>query len=142
MPGLVDHIIVVDDASSDETGRAAKDVGDARTEVIRLVENQGVGDAILTGHRRVMSLGADVAVVMAGDAQMNPNHLPALLDPIVSGEAQFTKANRFYAIGPFDGMDLRPGSGRAERTIRTRRRTARHRSETRSRCCRSRPELS
>ena len=104
MPDFVDHIIVVDDASADETGRAAKDVGDARTEVIRLLENQGVGGAILTGHRRALAVGADVSVVMAGDAQMDPEQLPALLDPIAAGEAQFTKANRFYAIGSFDGM--------------------------------------
>ncbi len=104
MPDLVDHIIVVDDASTDETGRFAKDAADSRTEVIRLLENQGVGGAILAGHRRAIEVGADVSVVMAGDAQMNPDHLPALLDPIASGEAQFTKANRFYAFGSFDGM--------------------------------------
>jgi glycosyltransferase involved in cell wall biosynthesis len=104
MPDLVDHIIVVDDASTDETGRAAKSVGDERTEVVTLIENQGVGGAILAGHRRALELGADVAVVMAGDAQMNPDHLPSLLAPIAAGEAQFTKANRFYAMGSFDGM--------------------------------------
>jgi glycosyltransferase involved in cell wall biosynthesis len=104
MPGFVDHVVVVDDASSDDTASAAKAVQDPRTEVITLVENQGVGGAILVGHQRVMSLDADVSVVMAGDAQMNPDFLGALLDPIVAGEAQFTKANRFYGMGSFDGM--------------------------------------
>ena len=104
MPDLVDHIIIVDDASTDETGRVAKDAADSRTEVMRLLENQGVGGAILAGHKRAMDMGADVSVVMAGDAQMDPDHLPALLDPIASGEAQFTKANRFYGFGSFDGM--------------------------------------
>lgn len=104
MPSIVDHIIVVDDASSDGTGEAAKSVGDSRTEVITLVENQGVGGAILTGHRQALALGADVSVVMAGDAQMDPDYLPALLDPIASGQAQFTKANRFFGRGSFAGM--------------------------------------
>ena len=103
-PDLVDHVIVVDDASTDGTAEAAESVGDKRLEVVRLTENQGVGGAILAGHRKALELGADVAVVMAGDAQMNPDHLPALLDPIAEGDAQFTKANRFYAYGSFTGM--------------------------------------
>jgi glycosyltransferase involved in cell wall biosynthesis len=104
MPDLVDYIIVVDDASSDGTGEAAKAVGDERTQIITLLNNQGVGGAILNGHRQSLAVGADVSVVMAGDAQMDPDYLPALLDPIASGRAQFTKANRFYGRGSFSGM--------------------------------------
>lgn len=103
-PSLVDHIVVVDDASSDSTAEAAGSTADSRAEVITLKENQGVGGAILTGHRRALELGADVAVVMAGDAQMDPNYLPALLDPIANGDAEFTKANRFFGPGSFRGM--------------------------------------
>jgi len=104
MPALVDHIIVVDDASTDGTGEAAKAVGDPRGEVLTLLENQGVGGAIIAGHERAMALGADVSVVMAGDAQMDPEFLPAMLDPIAAGEAEFTKANRFHGVGSFAGM--------------------------------------
>ena len=103
-PQLVDHVIVVDDASTDGTADVARDTNDPRVEVIELPQNQGVGGAILTGHQRALQLDADVSVVMAGDAQMDPDHLPALLDPIADGFAQFTKANRFYAYGSFDGM--------------------------------------
>src|SRR5688572_22196045 len=85
MPGFVDHIIVVDDASSDDTGNAAKAVGDARTDVITLLDNQGNGGAIVNGHLRSLDLGADVSVVMDGDAQMDPEYLSALLEPIASG---------------------------------------------------------
>ncbi len=104
MPAFVDHIIVVDDASTDATGEAAKAVADPRTEVLTLVENLGVGGATVAGHRHALIVGADVVVVMDGDAQMDPDYMTALLDPIVSGDAQFTKANRFYAMGSFDGM--------------------------------------
>lgn len=103
-PSLVDHIIVVDDASTDGTSDAARATGDPRLEVHRLEENQGVGGAILTGHARALELGADVSVVMAGDAQMDPDFLPQLLDPIADGEAGFTKANRFYDAKSFEGM--------------------------------------
>jgi glycosyltransferase involved in cell wall biosynthesis len=104
MPPLVDHVIVVDDASPDGTSEAAGAVLDPRLELITLAENQGVGGAILTGHRRALEIGADVAVVMAGDAQMDPAYLPALLDPIADGEAGYTKANRFFGPGSFRGM--------------------------------------
>lgn len=104
MPALVDHIIVVDDASSDATSERAKGTGEPRLELIRLEENQGVGGAVMRGHQRALELGADVSVVMAGDGQMDPAYLPALLDPIVEGEAGFTKANRFHAVGSFEGM--------------------------------------
>jgi glycosyltransferase involved in cell wall biosynthesis len=103
-PAFVDHVIVVDDASSDSTSTAAKEVGDPRLEVHRLPENQGVGGAIVFGHKRALELGCDVSVVMAGDAQMDPAYLTQLLDPIADGEAGFTKANRFYAEGSFEGM--------------------------------------
>jgi len=103
-PELVDHIVVVDDCSPDDTSDAARSVGDPRLDLVRHEVNQGVGGSILTGHQRALDLGADVMVVMAGDAQMDPEFLPALIDPIADGDAQFTKANRFYAYGSFTGM--------------------------------------
>jgi glycosyltransferase involved in cell wall biosynthesis len=103
-PALVDHIIVVDDASPDATSDVAAAVGDPRVEVIRHERNTGVGGAIITGHRRAMELGADIDVVMAGDNQMDPAYLTALLDPIVTDGYGFTKANRFYSTSSFQGM--------------------------------------
>ena len=103
-PAFVDHVIVVDDASIDATSTAAVAVLDARVEVHRLPENQGVGGAIVFGHKRALELGCDVSVVMAGDAQMDPAYLTQLIDPIADGEAGFTKPNRFYGEGSFEGM--------------------------------------
>jgi glycosyltransferase involved in cell wall biosynthesis len=104
MPELVDRVVVVDDASPDGTARAARAAADHRTEVVTLERNQGVGGAIVAGHKRVIELGADVSVVMAGDGQMDPAYLPALLDPIVEDGYGFTKANRFYSFTSFEGM--------------------------------------
>src|SRR5438445_3430620 len=104
VPSFVDHIVVVDDCSTDGTSGAALAVGDPRVTLIRHERNTGVGGAILDGHRRVLGLAADVSVVMAGDAQMDPDYLPDLLDPIADGEADFTKANRFFSRTSFCGM--------------------------------------
>jgi dolichol-phosphate mannosyltransferase len=99
MPAFVDHVIVVDDASRDATSALARAAGDARLEVIRHAENRGVGAAIITGYRRARALGADAVAVMAGDGQMDPIDLPAVVRPILRGEADYVKGNRLLHPG-------------------------------------------
>ncbi len=94
VPDFVDHIVVVDDASVDRTWTVAKQ-NSRSIEIIRHEKNSGVGAAIVTGYRRVLARGIDTAVVMAGDGQMDPADLPALLDPIADGRADYSKGNRF-----------------------------------------------
>ena len=93
VPNLVDHVVVVDDASTDETSERVET--DGRVELLRHGTNRGVGGAIATGYRRALEKDCDVAVVMAGDGQMDPDDLPALLAPIADGEADYVKGNRF-----------------------------------------------
>jgi glycosyltransferase involved in cell wall biosynthesis len=93
VPDLVDHVVVVDDASTDETSE--RFATSERIELIRHDTNRGVGGAIATGYRRALERDCDVAVVMAGDGQMDPDDLPALLAPIAAGEADYVKGNRF-----------------------------------------------
>ena len=97
VPAYVDHVIVVDDASTDATAARGREAGDARgaTEVLVHDVNRGVGGAIVTGYRRALELGADAVAVMAGDGQMDPADLPSLLDPIVAGVADYGKGSRF-----------------------------------------------
>ena len=100
VPEIADHILVIDDASRDDTAHQAELAAlrrsePARVEVIRHTANRGVGGAITTGYLRAIALGADIAVVMAGDGQMDPRDLPALLDPIARGDADYVKGNRF-----------------------------------------------
>jgi len=104
MPATVDHVLVVDDASPDDTSEVATAVDDPRTEVLRHECNKGVGGAIVTGHRRALELGADVCVVMAGDGQMDPEQLPRLLTPLAQHGYAFAKANRFYSATSYAGM--------------------------------------
>jgi glycosyltransferase involved in cell wall biosynthesis len=104
MPEFVDHIVIVDDCSPDATSDVVRSIASPRVTLIRHEVNQGVGGAIITGHRAAMELGSDVNVIMAGDAQMDPAHLPALLEPVTEGGYGFAKANRFFAPESFEGM--------------------------------------
>lgn len=104
MPEFVDHIVIVDDCSPDATSDVVRSIDSTRVTLLRHEVNQGVGGAIITGHRAAIELGADVNVVMAGDAQMDPEHLPALLDQVTDDGYGFAKANRFYAPESFEGM--------------------------------------
>jgi glycosyltransferase involved in cell wall biosynthesis len=94
VPSFVDWVIVVDDASSDATAQRAQSV-ERDIELVRHERNRGVGAAIVSGYRRALELNLDVAVVMAGDGQMDPEDMPALLDPIAEGRADYVKGNRF-----------------------------------------------
>jgi glycosyltransferase involved in cell wall biosynthesis len=95
IPSFVDNVLVVDDASADRTVLEASRAGRRGLEVLRHPRNRGVGAAIATGYRRALELGVDVAVVMAGDGQMEPSDLPRLLEPLVAGSADYVKGNRF-----------------------------------------------
>ncbi|GAB1644512.1 glycosyltransferase family 2 protein [Krasilnikovia sp. MM14-A1259] len=106
IPEFVDNIVVVDDCSTDATADEVGTVNDPRLILIRHEVNLGVGGAIGGGHRQALQLGCDVSVVMAGDNQMDPAHLPALLTPIADGQALFTKANRFYSRDSYKGMPM------------------------------------
>jgi len=94
VPAFVDHIVVVDDGSSDGTCERARGSGDPRVVVEVHGHNRGVGAAIATGYQRAFASGADVVAVMAGDAQMDPTDLQALLWPVIEGEADYTKGDR------------------------------------------------
>ena len=94
VPSFVDQIIVVDDCSRDRTSERASESKRAPL-VLRHSANRGVGAAIVTGYREALDRHFDVAVVMAGDGQMDPDDLPALLDPIAEGVADYSKGNRF-----------------------------------------------
>jgi glycosyltransferase involved in cell wall biosynthesis len=94
IPRFVDHIIVVDDASTDATAERAARVRDDRVSMIRNASNRGVGAAIASGYARALEFGADWIVVMAADGQMDPADVRALLRPLAGGDADYVKGNR------------------------------------------------
>src|ERR671939_2079670 len=75
VPGFVDRIYVVDDASTDGTVAVARGIRDPRVEVIVHERNEGVGGAIITGYKRALAERMDVTAVMAADNQMEPDDL-------------------------------------------------------------------
>ncbi len=98
MPEYVDHIVLVDDLSRDNTIEIIKKLKKANNKLV-LIEhgiNQGVGGAIASGYKWARDKNIDLTVVMAGDGQMNPDDLPALLDPVVEGKADYSKGNRLF----------------------------------------------
>jgi glycosyltransferase involved in cell wall biosynthesis len=97
VPGFVDRIYVVDDASGDATAERARELGDPRVEVITHDRNGGVGAAILTGYQRALEDGVGATAVMAGDNQMDPAELETLLRPVLAGEVDYAKANRLIS---------------------------------------------
>lgn len=97
MPDLVDRIVIVDDCSKDRTSDVVRSNSRFAQGVVHLVRhsvNQGVGAAIASGYEWARDNDMDIAVVMAGDGQMNPDDLPAILDPVVDDRADYTKGNR------------------------------------------------
>lgn len=95
VPAFADHVLVVDDGSRDGTAARARACARPGLEVLVHPDNRGVGAAIATGYRRARELGADVAAVMAGDAQMDPDDLPFLIEAVVQGGADYAKGDRF-----------------------------------------------
>ncbi len=98
MPEFVDFIVVVDDASKDNTKEIVKSCMKDNSKIILIEhkENQGVGGAIVTGYKWARDHEIDISVVMAGDAQMDPADLPAIVEPVAKGEADYTKGNRLF----------------------------------------------
>ena len=97
IPPFVDRIYVVDDASQDGTAEAARSAGDGRVTVLAHDRNAGVGAAIVTGYRRAVADGHDVACVMAADNQMDPADLERIALPVARGEVDYAKANRLVS---------------------------------------------
>lgn len=100
IPAYVDFIVVVDDASPDCTAERVSEFVDQQPNRIVLIQheiNQGVGGAIATGYKWCRDHEVDIAVVMAGDAQMDPADMPNLIEPIIKNETDYSKGNRLFS---------------------------------------------
>lgn len=108
IPPLVRTIIVVDDASVDDTASIVERCAavDRRVIPVRHEHNRGVGGAMVTGFRTAVDAGADIVVKIDGDGQMPLWLLPHLVQPLADGEADYTKGNRFRDFQALRQMPL------------------------------------
>jgi glycosyltransferase involved in cell wall biosynthesis len=108
LPDYLRHIIVVDDASPDNTSELVQACAqnDRRIVLICHEHNHGVGGAMLTGFRKALELGAQVVVKIDGDHQMDTAHIPALVMPLLEGKADYAKGNRFRNFESLRRMPL------------------------------------
>lgn len=85
-------VAVVDDGSTDDTARIAREYG---ATVLSHGRNLGVGAALRTGLRHARIQGYDFVVNIDGDGQFAPEDIPEVLAPVVAGEADLATASRF-----------------------------------------------
>lgn len=100
MPDFVDRIYVIDDKSNDGTVDVIEKYVQDQPGRIRLIKhevNEGVGGAIASGYKAALSDQMRVTAVMAGDAQMSPDELAIIIEPVVRGECDYTKGNRLFS---------------------------------------------
>ncbi len=99
IPDFVSAIYIVDDACPDDSGKyVQQQVANPRVVVLFNQQNLGVGGAVMVGYQAALHDGADIIIKIDGDGQMDPGLIPAFIEPILSGEADYTKGNRFFDL--------------------------------------------
>lgn len=98
-------IYVVDDCCPEQSGQwVASQCTDPRVRVLYHAENQGVGGAVMTGYRAAIEDGQDIVVKIDGDGQMDPALLPQFVAPLLAGDADYAKGNRFFHLDEIHQM--------------------------------------
>jgi dolichol-phosphate mannosyltransferase len=93
----IQNIIVVDDCCPEKSGELVlRLINDKRVIVLFHPTNLGVGGAMKTGYKKALELNSDIVVKLDGDGQMDPSLIIDFVVPILIGEADYTKGNRFY----------------------------------------------
>jgi glycosyltransferase involved in cell wall biosynthesis len=102
---VVNRIYVVDDKCPERSGELVRtQCGDPRVVVLEHEANQGVGGAVITGYRAAIAGGARVIVKLDGDGQMDASLIPSFVAPILAGEADYAKGNRFFNLEQIRAM--------------------------------------
>ena len=98
-------IYVVDDCCPDGSGDfVIQHCTDERVIVLRNPVNLGVGGAVMTGYRAAIADGIDIIVKIDGDGQMDPSLISDFVSPIIAGNADYTKGNRFFNLEKISEM--------------------------------------
>ncbi len=108
IPDYVRWIIAVNDCTPDNGGDVLEELSksDERLVVITHDKNMGVGGAMKSGYVKALELEADIVIKMDGDGQMDPLYIDALIEPLISKNADFSKGNRFRDFTALRQMPL------------------------------------
>lgn len=99
----VDSILVIDDGSQDNTRNEA--IGNGAV-VISHIRKMGVGSAIRTGIDYALKNQFDIAVVMGGDNQDNPEEIERLIYPVIHNNFDFVQGSRYMSGGKIVNIPL------------------------------------
>ncbi|MGI8734784.1 MAG: glycosyltransferase family 2 protein [Pyrinomonadaceae bacterium] len=94
---VVDLVLLVDDGSTDETLRIARQLG---LEIFLHNRNYGYGGNQKTCYIEALKADADIIVMVHPDYQYDPTALPQIIDPIERGEADVVLGSRLMGISP------------------------------------------
>ena len=106
VPSYVDWIIIVNDASRDNTQKVVEKIKNPRVFLINHEKNQGVGGAMVTGFKRALDLNADLIAKLDADGQMDPRYLDRFALTAIRYQCDYVKANRF---GHIEALPAMPG---------------------------------
>ncbi len=106
IPWYVRTIVVVDDGSPDNPAEILRTVDSSRLVLVAHEQNRGVGAAMMTGFTEALRRGAQICVKIDGDGQMDPALIAKFCRPIILGEADYVKGNRFMSGGCAKHMPL------------------------------------
>ena len=96
-PGIIDQVILVDDGSSDDTVKIARELG---LEVFVHNRNYGYGANQKTCYREALRMGADIVVMVHPDYQYDPKLLPSVIEPLERGDSDVVLGSRLLAGNP------------------------------------------
>jgi dolichol-phosphate mannosyltransferase len=101
----VNKIYVVDDKCPEESGLfVQQNCKDSRVEVLFHEKNKGVGGAVKTGYKKALADKCEIVIKIDGDGQMDTSLIPHLIHPILVGEADYVKGNRFFSLSSLSKM--------------------------------------
>ena len=90
----IDHVVVVDDGSTDKTARLAEDTG---AHVIRVLKNRGKGNALSIGFRYALANNFDAIITLDADLQHDPSEIPKFIKHHTTNKSKIVIGARLHA---------------------------------------------